>query len=325
MHAIRQYKFGEAEELRYEQVPDPRPGSHQVRIAVEAVGVHLVDTAIRSGAPGPTLALPELPMTPGREVAGVVDEVGTQVDRGWLGARVTTHLGPANGGYAELAVRDVESVHALPDSLAFDTAVAMIGTGRTTMGILDAAALSDGDVVLVTAAAGGMGSMLVQAAGNLGASVVGVAGGATKVAQARELGATFAVDYRRPDWADAIREALAGLEVTVVLDGVGGELGRTAMELLASGGRLVMFGWASGAPTKVTTDDLVGRGLSATWAIGPGMLRRRALRELEEQALAEAASGRVLPTVQTFPLNDAAAAHRALESRATLGKVVLVT
>src|SRR6185295_3770823 len=122
--------------LLFETVDDPVPGAGQVRIAVRAAGVHLLDTTIRSGASGGPFPLPELPTIPGREVAGVVDLLGADVDPAWLGARVVAHLGQVSGGYAELAVAPVGSLHQLPDSLTDAAAVAMIGTGRTTMAVL---------------------------------------------------------------------------------------------------------------------------------------------------------------------------------------------
>lgn len=326
MHAIRQYEIGPADVLRYEEAGDPRPGPGQVRIAVQAAGVHLIDTKIRSGTAGPAFPRPELPTTPGREVAGVVDEVGSDVDERWKGTRVVALLDGRAGGYAELAVCDVANLHVLPDALAADVAVAMIGTGRTTIAILDAAQLTGDDVALVTAAAGGIGTLLIQAGRNAGATVVGVAGGPAKVDRVRQVGARIAVDYGDPDWPAAVRDALGDRHVTVAFDGVGGDLGRAALGLLAPGGRFVMFGSASasGEPTRLTTADLAARSLTATWAIGPGMFRRRSGRDAEQQALAEAATGRLVPTVQQFPLKDAAEAHAALESRATMGKVVLV-
>lgn len=326
MHAIRLHAFGPAENLRYEEVDDPKPGPGQVRIAVAAAGVHLLDTTIRSGASGGPFPLPDLPTIPGREVAGIVDALGPDVDDTWLGRRVVAHLGIASGGYAELALAPAASLHQLPDDLADDAAVAMIGTGRTALAILEVADLAADDVVLVTAAASGLGTLLVQAARNAGATVIGVAGGTTKVEHVRRLGANVAVDYTTPDWPEAIRDELGEAEVTVALDGVGGAAGRAALELLGTGGRLILFGWSSGTPTEVTTMDLYERGLTASAAIGPRILRRPGgLRGLEEQALAEAASGRLVPAVQPFALADAAAAHRAVEGRATIGKTVLLT
>ena len=326
MHAIRQHEFGPAENLRYEQVPDPEPGPDQVRIAVEASGVHLVDTAIRRGETLGPFPLPDLPMIPGREVAGTVESVGATADAAWVGRRVVAHLGQASGGYAELAVAPVAALHEIPSRLAADAAVAMIGTGRTAVGILDAAKLTADDVVLVTAAAGGLGSLFVQAARNAGAAVVGVAGGPAKTDRVRELGAAVAVDYLEPGWPDRVRDALGERTPSVVLDGVGGALGREAMDLLGVGGRLLLFGWSSGEPVPITTMDLFPRSLTVTAAIGPGLLRRPGRqRELETRALAEAAAGRLVPLIgRQFQLADAAAAHTALETRATVGKTVLV-
>lgn len=248
MHAIRQHAFGPPETLRHEEVDDPQPGPGQVRIAVTAAGVHLLDTTIRSGRSGGPFPLPDLPMVPGREVAGVVESLGAGVDESWLGRHVVAHLGATSGGYAELAVREVEAVHAVPDGLDDDTAVAMIGTGRTALGILEVAELTADDVALVTAAAGGIGSLLVQAARRAGATAVGLAGGPAKVERVRGLGADVAIDYSAPGWT-----------------------------------------------------------------------------EVEAQALAAAADSTLVPLVgQSFPLEKAADAHRAVESRATVGKTVLV-
>jgi len=296
-----------------------------VRIAVEVAGVHLIDTAIRRGVTGGPFPLPDLPTIPGREVAGAVDAVGPGVDVGWVGRRVVAHLGMGGGGYAERAVAGAGALHEIPEGMAADAAVAMIGTGRTAVGILELAAITEEDAVLVTAAAGGLGSLFVQAARNAGAVVVGAAGGPEKTARVLALGATAAVDYLRPDWPDRARDALGERPVSVVLDGVGGALGRSAMELLGVGGRLILFGWASGEPTQVTTRDLVARGLTAGWAIPRLLQRANGLRELETQALAEAAAGRLVPLIgEPFALARAATAHAALETRATVGKTLLV-
>ena len=325
MHAIRLHAFGPAENLRYERVDDPRPGPGQARIAVAAAGVHRIDTVLREGRAMGPLPLPELPTIPGREVAGVVDAVGPGVDERWLGRRVVAHLGPASGGYAELAVRDTDALHAVPDGVADDAAVAMIGTGRTALAVLEVAQLSDADVVLVTAAAGGLGSLLVQAARNAGATVVGAAAGPEKVRRVSALGASLAVDYSAPGWSDAVRAGLDGRAPTVALDGVGGALGRDALELLGAGGRLVLFGFASGAPTELSAGDLLSRGLTVSAAIGARIAQRPGgVRDLEERALAAAADGRLVPLVQRFALAQAAAAHAAIEARATVGKTVLV-
>ena len=285
-----------------------------MRIAVEASGVHLIDTVIRRGEGGGPFPLPDLPMTPGREVAGTVDALGPGVGPEWLGRRVVAHLGWASGGYAERAVAAVTALHEVPDTMPAGAAVAMIGTGRTAMMVLDSARLTGDDVVLVTAAAGGLGTLFVQAAHNLGATVVGAAGGPEKTGRVAEAGA-IAVDYLEDGWPQRVQAALRERQVSVVLDGVGGAAGRAAFELLGPSGRHVLFGWSSGEPTRFSAQDLVGKGLTVT-ALG----RPRDLRSLETRALADAAAGRWVPLVQRFPLTEAARAHRALESRKTAGK-----
>ncbi|MFI0451147.1 zinc-binding dehydrogenase [Actinomadura sp. 6N118] len=326
MYAIRLHEFGTPENLRYEEVEDPVAGPGQVRIAVRAAGVHLLDTAVQAGdAEGLPFPLPDLPVTPGREVAGVVDQVGEGVDESWLGRRVVTHLGLVNAGYAELAVRDVDALFPIPDSLDFGTAVAMVGTGRTALAIHHIGAVTADDVVLVTAAAGGIGLLLVQAARQAGATVVGVAGGEAKVARVRAAGADVAVDYSAPGWSKEVRDALAGRDVTAVFDGVGGGPGREAFDLLGFGGRLLLFGWSAGSMTELTTKDLFDKMLQVTIALGTRLVNvPGGLRAMQEKALAEAAAGRLVPAVQSYPLPEATRAHADLLARATVGKVVLV-
>ena len=324
MHAIRQYEFGPPENLRYEELPDPQPAAGEVRIAVEASGVHLIDTAIRNGEGPAYYARPQLPMVPGREVAGVIDALGPHVDESWIGRRVVAHLGLASGGYAESAAAPEAALHEIPVGLAADAAVAMIGTGRTAMAILETAALQADDVVLATAAAGGLGSLFIQAASNAGATAIGVAGGPEKAERVRQLGATAAVDYLAAEWPERVRDALGERQLSVALDGVGGALGRHALELLGPGGRMVVFGWSSGEPTELTTMDVFGRSLTVTTGLGPDFGNPARKRELEASALAEAAAGRLVPLLTRFRLASAAAAHTALESRATVGKTLLV-
>ncbi|MFE5732796.1 zinc-binding dehydrogenase [Streptomyces sp. NPDC056528] len=335
MHAVRLHAFGPAENLTYEEVPDPAPGPGQVRVRVAAAGVHLLDTALREGAPGPFPAPAELPTVPGREVAGTVDALGEGTDPSWLGRRVVAHLGMAPGGYAELAVTDAARLHALPDHLGEAEAVAMIGTGRTTLGILRFTELGPESVAIVPAAAGGIGTLLVQYARNAGATVVGLAGGPAKTALVRENGADLAVDYLEPDWPEKVRAyldgPLGGRTATVVFDSVGGDTGRAAVDLLGKGGQHVVFGWSGaglhdGEPLAFTPEELAERGITSESVLGPVMIQKAGgdIRVLERAALAAAADGSLRPAVHRFPLAEAARAHRALENRGTTGKVVLI-
>ncbi|MET9769022.1 zinc-binding dehydrogenase [Streptomyces sp. NPDC006415] len=331
MYAVRLHAFGPAENLVYEKAEDPVPGPGQVRIAVAAAGVHLLDTVLREGESGPYPAPVGLPTVPGREVAGTVESVGEGVDGEWLGKRVVAHIGMAPGGYAELTVTEADRLHEIPEGLDATGAVAMIGTGRTALGILGFTPLGPDSVVVVTAAAGGIGTLLVQYAKSAGATVIALAGGPAKVARATDNGADLALDYTRPDWPREARAYLdaKGLRATVLYDSVGGTTARAAVDLLGPGGQHVVYGWSgeglgAGGPLTFTAEELAERSITSGSALGPEMIERGGgLRALETRALAEAAAGRLRPAVQRFPLAEAAAAHRALETRGTMGKVIL--
>jgi NADPH2:quinone reductase len=324
MHAIRLHEFGPPENLVLDTLPDLTPSAGEVRIAVAASGVHLLDTTIRRGEPGP-LAPPALPTVPGREVAGTVDQVGTGVDADWVGRRVVAHLGPVPGGYAEQAVTAVANLFAVPDHVSFPDAVAAVGTGRTAQGIVEIEPAAPDDVVLVPSAAGGLGWLLVQDAKARGARVAAAARGSERTGRLVELAPEHrpdvVVDYGRAGWE---REVPDG--VTLVYDGVGGAVGRTALELVRPGGRLVMFGYSSGEPTRLETSDLVDRSISAGWSLGPRMGRLPGgIPGLAGRALDRVAAGEWRPLVTTYPLAEAARAHADLEQRRALGKVVLTT
>ncbi|WP_219470479.1 zinc-binding dehydrogenase [Nonomuraea rhizosphaerae] len=317
MYATRLHSFGPAENLRYESVPDPVAGPGEVRIAVKAVGVHFIETLFRRGIPVGPHPVPELPATFGAEVAGVVESVGEGVDPGLTGLRVVS-AGVTSGGYASLAVAPAGSVTVLPDGLDHGVAVAMSVTGVTTLGLLEAAPVTASDVVLVMAAAGGVGTLLVRHARRVGATVVGAAGGPAKVSRVRALGANLAVDYNTPGWTEIVKKA------SIVFDGVGGGLGREAFGLLEQGGRQVVYGQASGEWFRPAEEELKERDITSYDGIGHLLGRAGGLADLRRRALEAAAEGVLTPEVQAFPLAQAAAAHAALESRNTMGKVILV-
>jgi NADPH2:quinone reductase len=322
VRAIRLHAFGPPDNLVLDDVPDLEPGPGQVRIAVEASGVHLLDATLRRGDPGP-IPLPELPTVPGREVAGVVDAVGPDTDHSWLGKRVVAHLGQVPGGYAEQAVTVAGTLFQVPGHVSFPDAVAAVGTGRTALGVVELEPPAADDVVIVPSAAGGLGWLLVQSALAAGATVVAAARG-ERTATLERLGAHHVVDYSRPGWDEEVRDGLGG--VTVVYDGVGGEIGRRCLELLRPGGRLVMFGFSAGTPTQLTTGDLIARGITAGWSLGARMTALPGgIPGLAARALDKVASGEWRPLVSTYPLADAGRAHADLEGRRALGKVVLLS
>ena len=313
MRAVRMTGFGGPEVLELTELPDPEPGPGQMLIEVAAAAVVFVDTQVRAGG-GPRK--PELPVVPGNGVAGVVTRVGDGVGLELIGARVVSATG-GSGGYAERAVVDAAGVIPVPAGLDLRQAAALLADGRTAIGLVQAARPAAGEWVLVEAAGGGVGSLLVQLCVAAGARVVAAAGGKAKLELAAELGAEVLVDYTRPDWADEVRAATGGLDL--VFDGVGGEVGRTALTLVRPEGRFCVHGAASGSMTS--TDGFPGE------VIGLGALPRDAdrLRELTTAALTEAAAGKLRPTIgQTFPLAEVAAAHRAIEARETIGKTLLL-
>ena len=178
--------------------------------------------------------------------------------------------------------------------------------------------------MLVNAAAGGAGSLLVQLLHALGAKVIGAARGVRKLALVSELGADVVVDYSEPGWTDQVRAAAGRAGVSVVLDGAGGDLGEQAFEAIASGGRFITYGSSGGEFAEIDTHRAAQRDVKVTGLLDLPPLDPAVRRSLVEQALTELASGRIGPVIgQTFPLERAAEAHAAIAARATLGKTLL--
>ncbi|MEV0383080.1 zinc-binding dehydrogenase [Nonomuraea sp. NPDC050643] len=306
MRAVVLRRYGGPEELVVEEVPDPVPGPGQVVVEVEVAGITFVETQVRADR-GPWR--PELPLVLGNGVAGRVTSVGEGVAAALEGTRVVSALG-GRGGYAELAVASAGDLIPIPAGLPDEVAVALLADGRTAVALTRAAAPRPGEWVLVEAAGGGVGSLLVQLAREAGARVVGAAGSAAKRDLAASLGAELTVDYTDPGWTDVVRAETGGLDV--VFDGVGGEIGAAAQGLLKDGGRLSAHGMAGG---PMTTPD--PRVTAVAWQ--PPDLREASVRALEL-----AVAGRLRPTIGArFPLESAAAAHAAIDARAVTGKTLL--
>jgi len=251
--------------------------------------------------------LPALPAILGNGVGGMV--AARTVQAGHDGAV----------GYAERVVVPAERLIEVPDGVALRDAVALLADGRTALALAGRAGLDAGDTVLIEAAAGGVGTLLVQIARHAGARVVALAGQPRKLAIARDLGADLAVDYRLDGWEQRVKDA-AG-EVDVVFDGVGGDIGLAAFGLLAAGGRFCPFGMASGSFAPVTPE--LARAHQVTIRAGAAASPEE-LAALARTALAEAAAGRLRPVIgQEFALAAAAHAHAAIEARTTVGKTLL--
>jgi len=313
------HEFGPPSVLIAEEVRNPVPGVEQVVIDVEIANVTFVETQVRAGRPPDPAMLPRLPAILGNGVGGVVASVGAGVDSELIGRRVITSL-HGTGGYAERAVADTTGLIHIPDQIETRDAVALLADGRTAMLLMRAAAIRSGETVVVEAAAGGVGSLLVQLARNAGARVIGAVGTRHKLEVARELGASVLVDYADAQWATQIRSKVGNVDV--VFDGVGGTIGRAAFELLRPGGRFVPFGMASGSFAPVSDADA---GEAQVTLIRSGRRTPGELCDLAQMALQEALAGRLRPLIgQTFPLERASEAHAAIEGRATVGKTLLL-
>jgi NADPH2:quinone reductase len=319
MRAVVLRAFGGPDGLRIEEVAEPAPGPGQVVVDVEVASITFVETQVRGGRPPNPAMLPALPVVLGNGVGGTVAAVGPDVDSGLLGLRVVTTTG-GSGGYAERVAVDVGALLAVPDGVSTADATALLADGRTAIGLADAARLRAGDRVLVEAAAGGVGSLLVQLAAAAGATVIGVAGSGVKTSAVRELPADLVVDYSGPAWTDRVRDALGGVDV--VFDGVGGLIGAAALTLVADDGRFVPFGMASGAFTQLPEAEIEQRRIAVVRFVPRGPEEMHAL---SSRALQLAADGLLRPIIgQTFPLERAADAHAAIEARSTIGKTLLV-
>ncbi|GEM30222.1 NADPH:quinone reductase [Nocardia neocaledoniensis NBRC 108232] len=328
MRAVQVKEFGGPEVLEVGEMPTPRPDSAEVVVDVEVADVMFLDTRLRGGWGRDFFPL-SLPYVPGGAIGGVVSVVGTEVDPRWLGKRVVTQTAASGvggglpiGGYAEQALAKADTLVEIETGLSTEQAVALAHDGRTGLAVFDRAALTPGRRVLITAAAGGLGTLLTQLAVAAGAEVVAAARGAEKLALARRLGASAVVDYSVDGWAEQVREITGG-GADVVFDGAGGAIGGNALTATADKGLFLGYGSAAGDFAQVDAESAAARGVSVLglFDIVGGEVDWQALAR---RAQREVADGRVEVIVgQTFPLDRVAAAHAAIENRSALGRTLL--
>ena len=324
MLAIRIHETGGAEKLRVDDIPVPNPGAGEVRFWVEAAGVNFIDTYKRSG-----LYAVALPHTLGQEAAGVVTAVGAGVTDFKIGDRVASAA--VSGGYAAEAIAPAAQTVRVPDGVTSQLAAAVLLQGMTAHYLAcDTWPLKAGETALVHAAAGGVGLLLVQIAKMRGARVFATVGSDVKIALAREAGADEVFNLnagREEKFHAAARAFTGGRGVDVVYDGVGKETFEGSLASLRPRGLLASFGNASGpvppfAPLLLSQKGSLffTRPTLAHYVATPAELRARS-----GDLFAWMAAGKLKVRVgATFPLKSAADAHRALESRGTTGKVLLL-
>lgn len=328
MKAIQINRFGGPDMLIPTEVAKPLPRPGEALIRVRAAGVNFFETLQRQDRYGAT---PVLPMIPGVEIAGTIEALGEGAPGFQRGDRVAVPLfaaGIFSGGYAEYVAVDAAHVIALPPGLPFETAVALMVQGLTAYHLVRQAQPA-GKTVLINAAAGGVGSLLVQMTKRAGAKrVIAAASSQDKLALARDLGADAGVDYTQPHWGTQVRAASGGAGPDIIYESAGGDVTLTSLELLAPSGRIVLFGalntWDPGLDRPqlqnliFSNQSLVGFSLLPLLAAGDVKADLATLFGLAERRELTVLSG------GSFPLEQAAAAHEALESRRSTGKIVLV-
>ncbi len=319
MKAIRIYRRGGPEVMQLEEMAMPTPAAGQVLIKVAAAGVNYADVGQRSGE-YPNLV--PLPATLGYEVAGTVVGRGPQTNGVPDGARVVALV---DGGYAEYAVADSQVVASLPDDVDFAAATAVPIQGQTAYLLLDQAArLRPGERVLVHAAAGGVGTLAVQLAKLMGAGqVFATARTPEEMALVRSLGADVALNIGDGSWVGQVMQMTQGRGLDIVLDAIGGEVGQQNLAALGRFGRMVVFGSLSNQMTGMAAQQLI-RLCQSVIGYNTQLQSPENKARASKALLGYMASGQLKVLVnQTFPLADAAEAHRAIEAGRTTGKVVL--
>jgi len=322
MRAIAFERTGGPEVLEVVEKPVPRPGPGQILVRHAAVGLNFIDTYQRSG-----LYKIPLPSGLGSEAAGTVEAVGEGVERFKVGDAVAYASGPL-GAYAEFHVTRADKAVHVPDGVSLETAAACLLKGMTAEYLLRRThRVEAGEAILVHAAAGGVGQILVQWGRALGATVIATAGGPAKTALAALLGADHVIDYDREDVAARVREITGGAGVRVAYDSVGAATFEATLASIARRGLFVSFGNASGPPPPVPPGRLNDAG--SIYLTRPKL--GDYIATVEEL---EACAGALFEVIQSgavkidigqrFALRDARAAHEALEGRRTVGATVLI-
>jgi len=322
MKVVQLTEYGGPEVLKLVELEKPVPTGNEVLIEIKAIGVNYADTARREGK---YVVKTPLPFIPGAEVAGVVVEVGDKVTTVLPGTRVVTLI--ESGGYAEFAIADERSLIPLPEPLDYRNAVALPLQGLSAYHILKTMGrLEKGETVLVHAAAGGVGTLAVQLAKLFGAGkVIATASTGEKLELAREMGADVLINYSEPDWEQQVLEATGGKGANVALEMVGGDVFHNTLKCLATFGRLVIYGVASGEQSRFYPSSLMARNQSVIGFFLPQIMRKP---ELLQPSLVELlnylAEGMLKLTIgDIFPLEEAANVHTIMQARKTKGKLIL--
>jgi NADPH2:quinone reductase len=320
-HAIRFHRTGGPEVLVWEEVEVGRPGPGEARIRHRAIGLNYVDTYVRSG-----LYPASLPSGLGTEAAGVVEEVGPGVTEVQVGDRVAYAGGPP-GAYSEERVMPADRLVVLPDGISDQQAAAMMLKGMTAQYLIrQTFKVKQGDTILFHAAAGGVGLIACQWAKALGATVIGTVGSDEKAELAKAHGCDHAIVYTRENFVERVREITRGEMLPVVYDSVGKDTFMASLDCLRPRGLMVSFGQSSGEIGPVDLGILARKG--SLYVTRPTLRtyadKRTDLLAIAQDLFSIVLSGAVRIEIrQTYPLKDAAEAHRDLQARRTTGSTIL--
>ena len=328
MKAVRVHETGAADVLRYEDVDDPKPAAGEVLVKIAAAGVNYLDVYYRSGFHWGGHHKRSLPYIPGAEAAGTVVEVGPGTTDVKVGDRVAYGISNGHGSYAELCAIPSWHLYKLPSSIAFETASATMLQGMTAHYLTHSTvAVKPEDTALVHAAAGGTGLLLVQIAKMRGARVFGTVSTAAKARLVLEAGADAAINYIDQDFAAEVRRLTDGAGVNVVYDSVGQATFEKSRDSLAPLGSLVIFGQASGPVPPFDTAVLNAKGSLSLMrpSLTHNVSNHAAVARHAGDLFNWIMTGRLNVTIgNSFPLFEAARAHRVLESRQSFGKILLI-
>ena len=321
MHAVQVAEYGGPEVLAYRDIPVPEPGIGQVLVRITAIGVNYIDTYKRTG-----VYKNNLPLTLGEEAAGVVEAVGPDVTDIKVGDRVA--YSSVTGSYAEYAAVPAARLVPVPDGVDDRIAAAAMLQGMTAHYLTTSTyPIQAGDTVLLHAAAGGVGLLLTQMAKRRGAKVIGTVSTEDKAKLAREAGADEVILYTQTDFETQVKFLTSGAGVNVVYDSVGKDTFMKSLECLKPRGYMVLFGQSSGVVPPFDPNTLQFKG--SLYLTRPTLVHyiadRAALLSRAGEVLNWIAKGELKLRVEhTYPLSQAAQAHRDLEARRTTGKVLLV-
>jgi NADPH2:quinone reductase len=324
MKAVQIKKTGSWDELKYNEVETPMPGPSQVRVKTAAISVNFADIMLRKGT---YLEKPPFPATPGLECSGTIDAVGENIKGLKAGQRVIV-FGPKC--YAEYVLAESAQVVPVPDGIDLDDAAALTVNYLTAYHMLHSmAGIQKKQRVLVYAAAGGVGTAVIQLSKPGGFTVIGLTSTNEKSDFAKDQGADYVINYRREDVTARVKEITQGIGVELILNSVAGNTFSRDFEVLATLGQIIWFGFAAGAPEKTLT-DLLQSGFRKSVGIRTFVIYSIAqmhpdkMRQSYEVLFKYLKEGIVKPYIyERIPLEDAPRAHRMLESGAVTGKLIL--